>query len=148
MKQAGSKTSLERGEMVTVAVTGVVNASGNALPSMFIFTVKLFRDNFFSDGHTGCFEVGNKSGWQTQETFVTFMKHFVSHIHLYPENLILLNIDNRSSHMSCEVLNLCKKTGIILLPFSPQCSHHPQSLDVSVLHSFKVRCETKISSWL
>jgi hypothetical protein len=73
-KQVGSVTSTERGEMIAVAVA--VNTIGNALSLIFIFPRKLFRDNFIHDGPAGCIGVGNKSGWQTEETFVTFMKHF------------------------------------------------------------------------
>jgi hypothetical protein len=61
------------------------------------------------DGPTGNTGVGNKSRWQTEETFAIFMKNFVSHIQPSPENAILFVFDNHSSHISHEVLGVQEK---------------------------------------
>jgi len=115
---------------------------------MFILTRKLFGDNFIRDGPTGCVGVGNKSWWQTEETSISSMKHFISYAHSSPENLKPLILDSNSSHISCEVLDICKKNVAIRLLFPPHCLHHLQPSDVSVYRSFKARCVIGISSWL
>jgi hypothetical protein len=43
---------------------------------------------------------------------------------------VLLFLNNHSSHLSCQALDLCKSNSVILLSFPPHCSHRPQPLDI------------------
>ena len=71
----------------------------------------------------GCIGSANKSGWMTPEDFVTFMKHFIQHVRPTPEAPVLLLIDNHTPHLSVEVLDLAKSSGVVLLSFPSHCSH-------------------------
>ncbi|KAJ8897519.1 hypothetical protein PR048_002866 [Dryococelus australis] len=124
MKQLGCITSAERGEMITE--TTAIRTIGNALPSIFIFPRKKFRDHFVR-------ETASKSGWQTEEIFLTFIKQFIEYTSPSLINTALLLLVNHSSHISCPVLGLCKASGVIRLSFPPHCSHRLQPLDVSLI---------------
>ncbi|KAJ8888440.1 hypothetical protein PR048_007930 [Dryococelus australis] len=78
-----------------------------------------------------CKGTAAKSGWQTEETFLTFMKHFTEHISPCLTNPVLLLLDNNSSHVSFPVLDLCKASGVFVLFFPPHCSHRLQPLDIT-----------------
>ena len=77
VKQIGSATSTERGNLVTVI--HAVNAAGNSIPPLLIFPRKYFKEHFITDGPPGCIGAANPSGWVTSEEFLIFIKHFVSH---------------------------------------------------------------------
>ena len=51
VKQIGSITSSERGQMITICSAG--NATGNFVPSMFVFPRKKFKNHFIRDGPNG-----------------------------------------------------------------------------------------------
>jgi hypothetical protein len=65
--------------MITVDAT--VNTNTN-------FSQKLFREHLICDGSSSYTGVGNKSRWQIEEKFATFIKYFILHTH--PENSILI----------------------------------------------------------
>ncbi|KAJ8870268.1 hypothetical protein PR048_029289 [Dryococelus australis] len=94
MKQVGSVTSTERGEMITV--TSAISAIGNALPPMFIFRRKKFRVHFVRDA---------------PETFLTFIKRFIEHTSPSLTSPVLL-LGNHSSHFSCPVWDMCKEKAL------------------------------------
>ena len=63
-KQIGAITSQERGVLLTCAVS--VNATGNSVPSFFIFPRKKFQEHFVRDGPTVCNGIANGSGWMME----------------------------------------------------------------------------------
>lgn len=146
MKQVGTITSAERGEMITVAVA--VNAQGNSIPPMFIFPRKRFRDHFIRDGPPGCIGEANGSGWMQENTFFIFIQHFIKRTKPTKEKPVILLLDNHSSHLSCKVLDLCKESGVIMVSFPPHCSHKLQPLDLTVFGPFKKCCSSGVSAWL
>ena len=52
VKQIGSITSSERGQMITICSAG--NAPGNFVPPMLVFPRKKFKNHFIRDGPNGC----------------------------------------------------------------------------------------------
>ena len=52
VKQVGSITSSERGQMITICSAG--NATGNFVPPMLVFPRKKFKNHFIRDGPNGC----------------------------------------------------------------------------------------------
>ena len=76
IKQIGVITSSKRGTLVTVAVA--VNACGNALPPMFVFTRVKFRNYFIGNGLVVLIGTVNPSGWMQFRDFLCFMKHFAT----------------------------------------------------------------------
>lgn len=145
-RNVGAMTSGERGNNVTVVTA--VSAYGNTVPPMFVFPRKRFKNHFFHSGPPECIGVGNASGWVTDGEFFQFMEHFIKHVKPSKEHRILLVLDNHSSHLNVETLNLAKENGIIMLSFPPHCSHKLQPLDVSVFGPFKKYCAAAQDTWL
>jgi len=146
VKQVGSATSAERGQLVTVVVS--VSADGKSVPPMLIFPRVNFRDYFTRGGPPGCIGTANASGWMTEADFATYMKHFVKHTRASTSRPVLLLLDNHCSHLSIEVLNIAKENGVVMLSFPPHCSHKLQPLDVSVYGPFKKFAGAAQDGWL
>lgn len=117
VKQVGSATSAERGQLVTVAVS--VSADGKSIPPMLIFPRQNFRDYFTRGGPPGCIGTANPSGWMTEADFAMYMKHFVKYTRASTSRPVLLLLDNHYSHLSIEVLNIAKENGVVMLSFPP-----------------------------
>jgi hypothetical protein len=146
IKQVGAVTSAERGTLVTVEVA--VNALGNGLPPMFVFPRKNYRDHFINGGPAGCIGTCSDSGWMTEQTFFQFMRHFITYSNASISHPVLLLLDNHSSHISVDLLNLCKDNGITMLSFPPHCSHKLQPLDRTVYGPFKKYVNNACDSWM
>lgn len=72
---------------------------------------------------------------------------FIKHVKPSNEDRVLLVLDNHSSHLHIETLNLAKEAGI-MLSFPPHCSHKLQPLDVSVFGPLKKYCAASQDTWL
>lgn len=59
----------------------------------------------------------------TQETVVKVMQHFIKHSYSSKDNPSLLICDNHKSHLSIEVLDLAKDSGVTILTLPPHSSH-------------------------
>ncbi|XP_023312440.1 uncharacterized protein LOC111692606, partial [Anoplophora glabripennis] len=145
-RNVGAMTSGERGTNITVVTA--VSALGNAVPPMFVFPRKQFKTHFLNGGPPECIGAGNASGWVTDEEFYQFMQHFIKHVKPSMERPVLLVLDNHSSHLNVETLNLAKENGVVMLSFPPHCSHKLQPLDVSVFGPFKKYCAAAQDAWL
>ena len=125
MKQVGSLTSADRGELVTLCAA--VSAGGQAIPPFFIFPHVRFRSHFMTGATTGSVGVAHKSGWLMDENFVEFLRHFVHNVKPSKESPVLLTLDNHNSHLSIAALDYAKENGIacyrshltVLINFSP-----------------------------
>nr|XP_047131617.1 uncharacterized protein LOC124810576 [Hydra vulgaris] len=146
IKQVGALTSQERGTLVTMVIA--VNAYGNSVPPMFLFPRKKFFDHFIRDGPNGCIGASNGSGWMNEECFITYINHFIRHVKPSKESPVLLLLDNHQSHLSIQLITLCKDNGIVLLSFPPHCSHKLQPLDRSVFGPFKKCLANAQDSWI
>ncbi|CAM1321469.1 Uncharacterised protein r2_g2987 [Pycnogonum litorale] len=130
-KQVGQLTSGERGTLVTFVVA--VSASGNSVLPMFVFPRVNFREHFIANGPLGCIGTCHPSGWMTDCNFITFIKHFISVTKCSKEKPVWMEImDNHESHISLELINLCRNSGIIILTLPPHCSHKLQPLDIGL----------------
>lgn len=145
-RNIGSMTSGERGTNVTLTVA--VSASGISIPPMFIFPRKKYQDHFINGGPPDCIGTANSSGWATNDEFFIFMKHFIRHVKPTIECPVLLLLDNHSSHLCVETLDLAKANGVVMLSFPPHCSHKLQPLDVSVFGPFKKYLSGAQDAWL
>ena len=135
VKQVGSITSSERGQMITICSAG--NATGNFVPPKLVFPRKKFKNHFIRDGPNGCVGAATSSDWMEPETFLLFMKHFVKTVKVNTEHPVLLLLDNHYSHLAIDVLDYCKDNGVVLLSFPPHCSHKLQPLDRTVFGPLK-----------
>ncbi|XP_046975376.1 MFS-type transporter clz9-like [Vanessa cardui] len=129
-KQVGQIVSAERGELVTFG--GIISASGNTIPPLFVFPRVHYRDNFLEGAPEGSLGAANRSRWINSFIFVSVLKHIQKHTLCTKDNPILLLCDNHESHVSLEAINYAKENGIIYLSFPPHTSHRLQPLDVGV----------------
>ena len=145
-KQVGAITSAERGTLITMCQA--VNATGNALPPMFLFPRKQFFDHMIRAGPAGCIGRSNGSGWMTADDFLEFIKHFAKHTVASTSNRKLLLLDNHESHLSVPVIDFARANGITMLSFPPHTSHKLQPLDRSVYGPFKCYLEAAQTAWM
>ncbi|XP_052756945.1 uncharacterized protein LOC128202057 [Galleria mellonella] len=115
---------------------------------MFIFPRKNYHHHFVRDGPPDCIGKANPSGWVTDEEFYCFIQHVIHHVRPSKDTPILLLLDNHSSHLCVKTLDLAKQNGIVMLSFSPHCTHKLQPLDVSVFGSFKIHLPRAQDSWM
>jgi len=135
VKQTGHITSAERGTLVTMCAC--VNALGNAIAPMFIFPRVHFKEYMLNEAPTGSIGTAHPSGWMTKENFFIFMAHFIKQTKCSKEKKVLLLLDNHDSHISIDVVDLCRDNGIVLLTLPPHCSHKLQPLDRTTFGAFK-----------
>jgi len=146
IKQVGAMTSAERGSLVTLELA--VSASGNSIPPMFVFPRVNFQDHFIRDGPAGCIGAAHPSGWMTATNFLVFMRHFILHTRPTLAKPVLLLMDNHNSHLSIDVIDLCKQSGVVLMSFPLHCSHKLQPLDRSVYGPLKRFINNSSDSWM
>lgn len=99
-------------EWLTIVVC--VSASGDKLPSQYIFTGKEFGSNYVLKCEPNAIMSMQKSGWMNQELFVDFLKHFRKCVPggVSVENPHLLLLDGHGSHMSEEAILLARSMGL------------------------------------
>lgn len=148
VKQVGQAVSGERGSLVTMV--GIVNASGNALPPVFIFPRARFHETFMIGAPPGSLGLVNSpsSGWMTASLFLKTLEHLVSQTRCSKQDPILLLMDNHESHCSLEAVIYAKENGIIIVTFPPHCTHRLQPLDVSVMGPFKAKYKVAQNDWM
>jgi len=144
-RKVGQISSQERGSVVTMALA--VNAEGNSAPPFFLFDRKNMQSVFLENASPGAVGFANGSGWMQQTEFVEYMKFFVDRTKASKQSPILLLLDNHSSHLSIEALDLSAENGITILSFPPHCSHRLQPLDVSVYGPVKAYYKSQCSAW-
>lgn len=134
-RQVGQIVSGERGELVTFC--GIVSASGNSLPPVFVFPRVKFKDAFLNEAPVSSVGLVSRTGWMIAPLFVDVLKHITQQTNCDSTHPILLLLDNHISHTSIEAISYAKENGIIVLSFPPHCSHRLQQLDVGVYGPFK-----------
>lgn len=72
-KKLGQAASAERGELVTMI--GIIRASGEAIPPVFVLPRVFMKDEFLLGAPEGSLGFANKSGWSSTEIFFETIKH-------------------------------------------------------------------------
>jgi hypothetical protein len=111
-----------------------VSAIWNSVPPFFVLPKNNYRDYFITGEPEG--STGLQSGWMTGDDFLLFMEHFIKHIRVTNDRLVLLLLDNHQSHLAVRVLALSKENAMVLLSFPPHTSHKVQPFDRSVYAAF------------
>lgn len=144
-RHVGKLEAAERGTMITMALT--VNAAGNSIPPFFLFPRKNMQTSFLDNVSSGSVGLANDSGWMCAPEFERYMRHFVSCVKPTPASPVLLLLDNHSSHLSIEAIDIAVANGVHILSFPPHSSHKLQPLDVSVFGPVKTYYKSQCAAW-
>ncbi len=128
-------TSAEQGILVTARY--IISATGICLPPALIFPRVNFQPFMMHGEPPGALGLAQKTGWETAETFVAVMKHFIDFSNATLQRPALLILDNAECHLSLKAISLAKENGVIMLTLPPHCSHKLQPLDRTVFSAFK-----------
>ncbi|XP_033232015.1 uncharacterized protein LOC117182996 [Belonocnema kinseyi] len=144
-RQVGQIASQERGISITMALA--VNAEGGSIPPFFLFPRKNMQSCFMEDASPGAVGPANGSGWMQQPEFAKFMEHFIERSKSSLELQTFLLLENQSSHLFVEALEMANNNGVTLLCFPPHCSHKLQPFNVSVYRPVKTYYKSQYNAW-
>ncbi|KAK3932672.1 Tigger transposable element-derived protein 6 [Frankliniella fusca] len=96
----------------------------------------------------GAHGLANEKGYNTKETFIDSMNHFIKCTNSSQDNPTLLLLDNVDTHFSTVVLDLAKDNGVTIFTFPPHCTHKLQPLDVGFFGPFKSYYDKAIHSFI
>lgn len=105
------------------------------------------QTSFLDNVSSGTVGFANDSGWMDQSAFVRFIRHFIRNVKPSFDSPVLLLMDNHTSHLSVDALDLAAANGVHILSFPPHCSHKLQPLDVSVFGPVKAYYKSQCSTW-
>lgn len=129
-RQVGALTSGERG--VNTTIVCCVNASGFYVPPMIIFKRKRKCPELEIGAPSGSVVEISDSGYINSELFVTWLKHFHSHVKSTKENPVVILLDGHTTHSkNLDALLFAKENGIVLLQLPGHTTHRLQPLDVA-----------------
>jgi len=83
----------------------------------------------------------------TSQEFIKYMNHFIKHTGANVASRTLLLLDNHSSHLSIEAIEMAVEHGITMLSFPPHCTHRMQPLDITVFGPFKTMYAAEHDNW-
>ena len=136
--------SSDRGELITV--TCCFNANGYYIPPMFTFPRKNVTSALMNGSPKNSVAFGSPSGWNNSDIFSKWMEHFMKFKNT--NNRTLLIMDNHSSRISLNVINLARANAVDVLSIPPHSSHRIQPLDVSFFGSLRQKYNNACDEWL
>jgi hypothetical protein len=124
-----------------MSILTCINAIGQCIPSFYIFRGKRFLRNYIKNCTDGAAMAMQPKVWMTGFLFYCWIDHFLKHIGekwgISQKNRHLLVLDGHNSHVTVEVVQKAKATGLDLVILPSHTSHALQPLDVSVYKLFK-----------
>ncbi|XP_060846584.1 uncharacterized protein LOC132926267 [Rhopalosiphum padi] len=126
----GNKHIRVRGkDIVTMCLA--INATGNLIPPMYIFSKAANNFNFIQG-----------------VDFLKVLKQFANYVTPSVDKKVLILLDSHESHLYLPVIDFCKESGILLLSFPPHYSHKLQPLNRSIYKPFKQFLNQYMSDWV
>jgi hypothetical protein len=107
-------------------------ASGVFLPPYVVFKRQNVYQSWCTGGPKGTVYTCTPLGWFDNYVFVDWMKKVLIPYCRRLEGKKLLLVDNLSSHISMEVIDLCKECNIELVCLPPNSTDKMQPLDVGI----------------
>jgi hypothetical protein len=133
-RQVGGLSSTERGVLVTAEI--FMSASGNFVPMMFVFPLARENKELLDNASPGSTAEYHLSGWMQTEIFLMWLHSFIE-ISMPTERtpLVLLLDGDESQTESLELIELARKSHVVLMCFPSHTTHRLQPLDVSFMVS-------------
>ena len=120
-----------------VSVHCCVNAAGNAVPPMMIFTRTLPGGAYHREGPVNASYACSENGFMDQNLYLQwFEKTFLAHA--VPKRPLLLIQDGASSHMSAPLIRSAIANDVVIMCLPPKTTHITQPLDVAVYRKMKL----------
>lgn len=133
-QKVGIRTSSSEGH---ISISAAVSAEGLVAPPLFIFSNSEVGVHDLDHAPPGSTAISVSSGYMQDWIFVQWFKNWVTWVRLSTSKPLLLIVDNHSSHLSMEVIELAKKSNVELLALPPNLTHILQPLDVSLFRRLK-----------
>jgi hypothetical protein len=127
----GNKHISVRGKDNIVTMCLAINATGNLIPPMYIFSKAANYLNFIQGVE-----------------FLKVLKQFANYVTPSVDKKVLILLDSHESHLYLPVIDFCKESGILLLSFPPHYSHKLQPLNRSIYKPFKKFLNQYMSDWV
>lgn len=113
------------------------SAEGVLLPPTVVYKAANVYESWCSGGIEGALYYSTDSGWFDMFVFALWFKQsFLPHVRRMPGRKVLLG-DNLASHISLEVIELCKKHNIEFICLPPNSTDKLQPLDVGFFGPMK-----------
>ena len=121
----------------SVSVMFCASASGNLLPPYVVYQGKNLYDDWCVGGVKDSVYACTSSGWFDSWTFADWFKRsFLKKTRHLVGKKVLVG-DNLASHLSEEVISLCRENDISFVCFPPNSTHMMQPLDVGFFAQMK-----------
>jgi len=136
LKKSKNTYMQSQGTSEHITMLCAASAAGLPLPPMIIYSKSFPGGQYRFDGPDDALYAKSESGWIDSELFLKWMrKIFLKHVVI--QRPVLLFTDGHKSHISLDVIDLCRKNEIILFCLPPHTTHALQPLDVAVFKSLK-----------
>jgi hypothetical protein len=123
------------------------SGAGVVLPPYVVYQGANVYDAWCSRGPVGSVYSATKSGWFDMFTFTDwFKKIMLPHAKRLPGKKLLIG-DNLSSHISCEVISLCKDNDIEFVCLPANSTDKMQPLDVGLFGPMKQAWRTQLRAY-
>ncbi|KAL0841447.1 hypothetical protein ABMA28_015129 [Loxostege sticticalis] len=123
------------------------NAEGKLLPPYVVYKSTHLYDSWIQNGPAGTKYHRSSSGWFDGPIFVDWVKTMViPYFEKIPGKKVLIG-DNLSSHLSVEVITLCKEKNIHFVFLPPNSTHLTQPLDVAYFRPMKQAWRQILQKW-
>ena len=87
---------------------GAVNGLWSDVAPLLIFSRVNFKDIILKGAPPGSMGVAHPFGWMTGDNFDKWMQYFTHHSHCSTERPLLLLMDNHTTHVTTNSLNVAK----------------------------------------
>lgn len=146
IRQVHQVRTHERGETVTSLV--YVCANGTFLPPVMLYPRKNTNSGFLKNAYPNTLTLASgKKGYMNDEMMKPAIEHFIKYSDSSKENPSLLILDNFGSHLTLDVINICKENGVTLFTLPPHTTHRTQPLDVALFGPFKRAYNNAVHVW-
>lgn len=146
-KQVSKITSGERGRNVTVLLS--INATGDTfIPPLFVFGRKKLAEELKKDAPEGSIFACEKSGWITCNSFLLWLKMFITRVNPTKESPALIILDGHSSHKELKVILYAREHNVHMISLPPHTTHKLQPLDRTIMRPFKAAYNEACARWM
>jgi hypothetical protein len=143
-RQVGGLSSAERDVLVTAEI--FMSASDNFVPTMLVFPLARENKELLDDAPPGSTAEYHLSGWMQTEIFLKWFHSFIAFSKPTERKLLLLRSESRAK--SLELIELARKSHVVLLCFPSHTTHRLQPLDVSFMDPLKLHHSDGTRKWL